>query len=78
MKEKKSNAGAQGYDVVLLFKILVLQSLYNLSDESMEFQILEQYSFTRFLGLHAASKVPDATTIWRFWEDLAKAGTIIS
>ncbi len=76
MKEKKSNAGAQGYDVVLLFKILVLQSLYNLSDESMEFQILDRYSFSRFLGLHAASKVPDATTIWRFREDLAKAGTI--
>jgi len=76
MKEKKSNAGAKGFDVVLLFKILVLQSLYNLSDESMEFQILDRYSFSRFLGFHAASKVPDATTIWRFREDLAKSGTI--
>lgn len=76
MKEKKSNAGAKGFDVVLLFKILVLQSLYNLSDESMEFQIIDRYSFPRFLGFYAASKVPDATTIWRFREDLAKAGTI--
>lgn len=77
-KEKKSSAGAQGYDVILLFKILVLQSLYNLADEAMEYQILDRYSFSRFLGLHAASKVPDATTIWRFREDLANAGVVNS
>jgi len=77
-KNKKSPAGAQGYDVILLFKILILQSLYNLADEAMEYQILDRYSFSRFLGLHAASKVPDATTIWRFREDLAKAGVVDS
>ena len=75
-KEKKSNAGAKGFDVVLLFKILILQSLYNLSDEGLEFQILDRYSFSRFLGIHAADKVPDATTIWRFREDLTKAGVV--
>jgi len=58
----------------LLFKILILQSLYNLADEAVEFQILDRYSFPRFLGLHAISKIPDATTIWRFREDLATAG----
>lgn len=77
-KDKKSPAGAEGYDVILLFKILILQSLYNLADEAMEYQILDRYSFSRFLGLHAASKVPDATTIWRFREDLAKAGVVDS
>lgn len=75
-KERKSNAGASGFDAILLFKILVLQSLYNLSDEGLEFQILDRYSFSRFLGLHAASKVPDSTTIWRFRNDLASAGII--
>jgi transposase, IS5 family len=75
-KERKSNAGAKGFDVIMLFKILILQSLYNLSDEAMEYQILDRYSFSRFLGLHAASKVPDATTIWRFREDLIKANAI--
>ena len=77
-KDKKSPAGAEGYDVILLFKILILQSLYNLADEAMEYQVLDRYSFSRFLGLHAASKVPDATTIWRFREDLAKAGVVDS
>ncbi len=75
-KERKSPAGAKGYDVILLFKILILQSLYNLSDEGMEYQILDRYSFSRFLGLHASSKIPDATTIWRFREDLARAGIV--
>ncbi|MGB3221905.1 MAG: IS5 family transposase [Desulforhopalus sp.] len=75
-KPRKSNAGAKGFDVIMLFKILVLQSLYNLSDDGMEYQILDRYSFSRFLGLHAASKIPDATTIWRFREDLTKAGKV--
>jgi transposase, IS5 family len=75
-KERKSNAGAIGYDVVLLFKMLILQSLYNLSDEAMEYQVLDRYSFSRFLGLHAASKVPDATTLWRFRESLSQAGVV--
>ena len=75
-RKKVDRSGAKGFDVILLFKILILQSLYNLSDEGLEFQILDRYSFSRFLGLHAASKVPDATTIWRFREDLIKAGVV--
>jgi transposase, IS5 family len=75
-KEKKSNAGPTGFDAILLFKILILQSLYNLSDEGLEYQILDRYSFSRFLGLHAASKVPDCTTVWRFRNDLANAGVV--
>jgi hypothetical protein len=35
LKERKDNSGPKGYDVVLMFKILVLQSLYNLSDDAM-------------------------------------------
>jgi IS5 family transposase len=75
-KPVKSNAGAKGYDSVMMFKILILQSLYNLSDEGMEYQILDRHSFSRFLGLRAADKVPDATTIWLFRETLTKAGKI--
>lgn len=75
-KSCKSNVGPKGYDAILLFKILILQSLYNLSDDVTEFQILDRHSFGRFLDLHISSKVPDATTIWRFREDLIKAGII--
>lgn len=75
-KPRKSAAGPKGYDVILLFKILVLQSLYNLSDDATEYQILDRHSFSRFLGLHLGDKVPDATTIWRFREDLAHADVL--
>jgi IS5 family transposase len=75
-KPRKSPAGAKGYDSILLFKILILQSLYNLSDEAMEFQILDRNSFSRFLGIRQGAKVPDATTIFRFRDELAKVGVI--
>ena len=51
-KGRQSTVGPKGYDVILLFKILILQSLYNLSDDATEFQILDRHSFGRFLGLH--------------------------
>lgn len=75
-KDRKSNAGAKPFDVILMFKILILQSLYNLADEALEYQILDRHSFCRFLGLHLGSKVPDATTVWRFRESLISAGII--
>ena len=72
--EKKNNAGAKPYDVVLMFKVVILQSLYNLSDEGIEYQILDRLSFMRFLGLRLGSRVPDAKTIWLFREQLTEAG----
>ena len=75
-KERKSNAGRKSFDVILMFKVLVLQSLYNLSDEKMEFQIRDRLSFMRFLGLSLGDTVPDEKTIWLFREQLAEAGLI--
>ena len=75
-KPRKSPASVNGYDAILLFKILILQSLYNLSDEGIDFQILDRYSFCCFLNIHEGSKVPDATTIFRFRNELAKANVV--
>ena len=58
---------------VLMFKILVLQALYSLSDEATEFQIKDRLSFQRFLGLGLDGTVPDATTVWLFRERLVQA-----
>lgn len=69
-KERKSAAGRKPFDSVLMFKILVLQSLYNLSDDAMEYQIRDRLSFMRFLGLTMGDRVPDAKTIWLFREQL--------
>jgi len=75
-KERKSNAGAKPYDVVMMFKILVIQSLYNLSDDAVEYQILDRISFMRFLGLSLGDRVPDAKTIWLFREQLTRVGLV--
>jgi transposase, IS5 family len=75
-EERKSNAGRKPYDTILKFKIVVLQSLHNLSDEQTEYLIRDRLSFMRFLDLELADAVPDATTIWLFREALAQAGLI--
>lgn len=73
-------SGRQGgrppLDPVMMFKVLVLQALYNLSDPQTEFQILDRRSFGRFLGLDDGDRVADETTIWRYREALTKAGAV--
>ena len=71
-KTRKSNAGRKPHDVVLMFKLLVLQSLYNLSDDQVEFQVRDRLSFQRFLGLYPEDVVPDAKTLWLFRERLTQ------
>ena len=60
---RKSNAGRKPIDAIVMLRMLVLQSLYNLSDEQVEFQVRDRLSFTRFLGLGLEDGVPDATTL---------------
>jgi transposase, IS5 family len=62
--------GRPPYDYVLMFKILILQRYYNLSDDQVEFQINDRMSFMRFLGLSIADDVPDSKTVWHFREQL--------
>ena len=59
-----------------MFKVLVLQSLYNLSDDQTEYQIRDRLSFRRFLGLAMDARVPDAKTVWLFRETLVKGGVV--
>lgn len=75
-KERKSNAGRTSFDCVMMFKIVVLQKLFNMSDDSAEYQITDRISFQRFLGLSLGEHVPDAKTIWLFKDTLNKAGVI--
>ena len=71
-KEKKSNAGSKPYDVVMMFKIMILQRYYGLGDTQVEYQIIDRTSFKNFLGLESGDKVPDEKTIWAFREMLIK------
>ena len=54
-----------------MVRTLLLQQLYNLSDEQLEFQLLDRLSFQRFAGLRHSSQIPDRTTFWTFRERLA-------
>jgi len=68
--DKKSNAGCKPYDVVMMFKIILLKRFYNLSDEQAEYQITDRLSFKEFLGLSSGDRVPDARSIWLFQDNL--------
>ena len=70
----KSNAGAKQYDVVMMFKVMVLRQYYNLSYEQTEYQIIDRGSFRRFLGLASGDSVPDSNTIRNFLEKMKENG----
>jgi transposase, IS5 family len=72
----REKGGRPPHDAVLMFRILVLQALYNLSDEQTEYQILDRLSFMKFLGLELHDTVPDARTIWLFREQLIAAQAV--
>jgi IS5 family transposase len=69
-KISQGPGGRPPYDYVMMFKILILQRYYNLSDEQVEFQINDRMSFMRFLDLSIADDVPDSRTVWNFREQL--------
>lgn len=75
-KEAKGPGGRPPYDCIVMFKILVLQRIYNLSDDQTEFQINDRITFMRFLGLHLEDRIPDAKTIWLFRDTLTKSEVI--
>lgn len=71
-----AKGGRPAFDPVLMFKILILQALNDLSDERAEFLITDRLSFMRFLGLSLGDKAPDRNTIWTFREALKAVGAI--
>ena len=68
-----SKGGRPAFDLVFMFKVLLLQASHSLSDERTEFLIKDRLSFMRFLRLGLADPVPDANTIWTFREALTRA-----
>jgi IS5 family transposase len=58
----------------ILFKALLLQQWYGLSDPGLEEAICGRLSLQRFLGLSLADPVPDEARICRFRTMLAQAG----
>ena len=64
--------GNAAWPPLFMFKVLLLQSWYNLSDPGLEKQLARDLLFRRFVGLSLADKVPDHSSIWRFRQLLEK------
>lgn len=68
------NAGEKAWPPLMMFKVLLLQSFYNLSDPACEKQLARDLLFRRFVNLSLSSPVPDHSTIWRFRNHLNESG----
>ena len=76
LNKSKGKGGRPRMDSLMMFKVLILQQLYNLSDQSMEFQIADRGSFRSFLGIKSIKGVPDEKTIWSYREKLKSSGQL--
>lgn len=68
----RSKGGRPPYPTELMVRLLFIQSLYNLSDEDCEYQVLDRMSFQHFCRLDGALHIPDARTLWSFKQRLAQ------
>ncbi len=75
-KERRGNADRIRIDPITQFKMLILQQLFNLSDDEFEFQTNDRRSFEEFIGLGVMNRIPDATSIAFFRERLRRAEVI--
>ena len=66
--------GRPPFPTETMVRILVLKRLHNLSDEQVEFQLLDRLSFQRFCGLTTAANIPDRTTVWDFENRIGAIG----
>jgi transposase, IS5 family len=73
--DNKKNAGRKPFDVIMMFKVLILQRYYTISDDQMEFQLKDRRSFERFVsGGDTLYHMPDAKTIWLYRERFNDTG----
>jgi IS5 family transposase len=73
---RDAGPGRPGYPVLVLFKGLLLQTLYGLSDRELEEALKDRLSFRRFIGLSLTEAVPDHTVLNRFRNALVAAGLV--
>jgi IS5 family transposase len=72
----EAGPGHPGYPVLVLFRALLLQSLYGLSDRELEEALGDRLSFKRFVGLSLEDATPDHTVLNRFRNQLVQQGLL--
>ena len=73
-KENNCPAGRKTFDLLIIVKCFILQTVYNLSDPRLEEEIADRRSFQIFLDLNSLDSIPDETTICRYREMFARLG----
>src|SRR6185437_10185228 len=71
---KPGRMGPPSYPALMMFKALLLQQWYGLSDPGLEEALCDRMSFRRFVGLAGDEAAPDLSTLWRFRQALSKSG----
>ena len=70
----RRKGGRPAYPTEVMVRVLILKRLYNLSDEQMEYQLLDRMSYQRFCLLQDAMNIPDRNTIWRVAQRIGVQG----
>jgi IS5 family transposase len=71
-----SKKGERAYPPLMMFKALLLQSWYNLSDPQLEQQLARDLLFRRFVGISLDTPSPDHTSLWRFRQKISEDGRL--
>lgn len=74
LRPVRSPAGRKGYPALALYKALLLQQWYGLSDPGLEEALGDRLSFRRFCGFSLSDPTPDETTFVRLRQALAERG----
>jgi transposase, IS5 family len=69
-----SSDGAPAYPPLTMFKIVLVQQWYGLSDPGAEEAVRDRLSFRRFCGIPLDQETPDHSSIWRFRQRIEKLG----
>jgi transposase, IS5 family len=72
----EESPGRPGYPVLVLFRAVLLQSLYGLSERELEEALGDRLSFKRFVGLSLEDATPDHTVLNRFRNQLVEQGLL--
>ena len=68
--------GARAYPPLMMFKALLLQSGYKLSDQPLASQLARAWLFRRFVGIGLDDAVPDHSSIGRFRQKISEEGRL--
>ena len=71
-----AKGGRPLFDLVSMFKVLIVQTEHNPSDAKMEFMVWDRLSWMRFLGSELGGATPDENTIWHFRNRMTQTGTL--